>query len=149
MNQSVIIVWNVYECTHINLPVCRICGSIYCICRPAARQKRKLPIYGFVRMKGTIIIWINNYKRRYATAPVSYTHLLLGEGKYAKNAADRQMGYKYQALYSYRIGCRVPDGPLSYLDGRYFEADMGYVYKRQYYNRHFNIKGRVDCSGLG
>lgn len=52
---------------------------------------------------------------------------LLGEGKYAKNAADRQMGYKYQALYSYRIGFRVPDGPLSYLDGRYFEADRGKI----------------------
>lgn len=50
-------------------------------------------------------------------------HPLLGEGKYAHNKADRALGYKYQALYSYRLSFKVKDGPLSYLDGRSFEAD--------------------------
>ncbi len=50
-------------------------------------------------------------------------HPLLGEGKYAHNKSDRALGYKYQALYSYRLTFKVKDGPLSYLDGRSFEAD--------------------------
>jgi len=53
----------------------------------------------------------------------SVGHPLLGEGKYGHNKADRAIGYKYQALYSYRLSLSVSDGPLSYLDGKVFEAD--------------------------
>lgn len=53
----------------------------------------------------------------------SIGHPLLGEGKYAHNKEDRALGYKYQALYSYRLSFNVPDGPLSYLDKKVFEAD--------------------------
>ncbi len=53
----------------------------------------------------------------------SIGHPLLGEGKYGHNKDDRSMGYKYQALYSYRLSFRVKDGPLSYLDGKTIEAD--------------------------
>lgn len=48
---------------------------------------------------------------------------LLGEGKYAENRDDRKIGYKYQALYSYKTSFKVPDGPLSYLDGKVFKAE--------------------------
>lgn len=50
-------------------------------------------------------------------------HPLLGDGKYGVNAADRRRGYKYQALYSYRLSFEFPAGsPLAYLNGRVFEV---------------------------
>ncbi len=47
---------------------------------------------------------------------------LLGEGKYAVNREDRQRGYKYQALYAWRIRFDFTDdtGALGYLSGREF-----------------------------
>ncbi len=47
-------------------------------------------------------------------------HPLLGDGKYGVNRDDRARGYKYQALYSYRLGFTVESGLLSYLNGREF-----------------------------
>ena len=50
---------------------------------------------------------------------------LMGDGKYGTNAQNRQRGgYKKQFLYSYKIAFDfVTDaGPLSYLDGKSFEA---------------------------
>ncbi|MCR4779592.1 MAG: RluA family pseudouridine synthase [Ruminiclostridium sp.] len=51
-------------------------------------------------------------------------HPLLGDGKYGSNRANRERGYKYQALYSYKLRFRFTTdaGILSYLDGREFEA---------------------------
>jgi 23S rRNA pseudouridine955/2504/2580 synthase len=47
---------------------------------------------------------------------------LLGEGKYAVNREDRHLGYKYQALYAWRVRFDFADGegPLGYLRGREF-----------------------------
>lgn len=49
-------------------------------------------------------------------------HPLLGDGKYGVNRNDRHRGYKYQALYAYRLkfdhGC--DDGALAYLQDREF-----------------------------
>ena len=49
-------------------------------------------------------------------------HPLLGDGKYGINKKDREKGYKYQALYAYRL--RFDFGThadlLSYLDGKEF-----------------------------
>ncbi|MBQ4066181.1 MAG: RluA family pseudouridine synthase [Clostridia bacterium] len=53
----------------------------------------------------------------------SIGHPLLGEGKYGHNKDDRSLGYKYQALYSYRLSFNVKEGPLSYLDGKIFLSD--------------------------
>lgn len=48
-------------------------------------------------------------------------HSLVGDGKYGINRDDRAKGYKYQALYAYRLGFSVPEGQLlSYLDGKEF-----------------------------
>lgn len=49
-------------------------------------------------------------------------HPLLGDGKYGINRADKEKGYKFQALYSYRLqfSFREPSGVLSYLDGKSF-----------------------------
>ncbi|MBQ8275839.1 MAG: RluA family pseudouridine synthase [Clostridia bacterium] len=47
-------------------------------------------------------------------------HPLLGDGKYGVNRDDKRRGYKYQALYAYRLrfAFSEEDGPLSYLRGR-------------------------------
>lgn len=52
-------------------------------------------------------------------------HPLVGDGKYGVNRDDRAKGYKYQALYAYRLGFDPdPDGgALSYLDGQMFNID--------------------------
>ena len=57
----------------------------------------------------------------------SVGHPLLGEGKYAHNKDDKSLGYKYQALYSYRLSFKVADGPLKYLDKKSFEADRNSI----------------------
>ena len=53
----------------------------------------------------------------------SIGHPLLGDGKYGVNQADRRIGYKHQALYSYRVKFNFKDGCLSYLNGREFYAE--------------------------
>lgn len=50
-------------------------------------------------------------------------HPLLGEGKYAHNKSDREMGFSYQALYSYKTEFKNHEGALSYLGGRSFGCD--------------------------
>ena len=49
-------------------------------------------------------------------------HPLVGDGKYGINRDDRAIGYKYQALYAYRLVFEIPvgDGELSYLSGKEF-----------------------------
>jgi 23S rRNA pseudouridine955/2504/2580 synthase len=50
-------------------------------------------------------------------------HPLLGDGKYGKNAEDKARGYKYQALYSYKLifDFCTDSGELDYLKGKCFE----------------------------
>jgi 23S rRNA pseudouridine955/2504/2580 synthase len=47
-------------------------------------------------------------------------HPLLGDGKYGVNKDDKARGYKYQALYSYRLifDFGNDEGYLGYLSGR-------------------------------
>ena len=51
---------------------------------------------------------------------------LLGDGKYSQNRDDRQKGYKYQALYSYRLKFKFDiekeETALDYLSGKEFEV---------------------------
>ena len=49
-------------------------------------------------------------------------HPLLGDGKYGINRDDKAIGYKYQALYAYRLTFNLPDnsGALGYLRGKSF-----------------------------
>ena len=52
-------------------------------------------------------------------------HPLLGDGKYGINREEKQRGYKYQALYAYRL-CFDRTGEenaLSYLEGKSFALD--------------------------
>ena len=50
-------------------------------------------------------------------------HPLLGDGKYGKNRAEKGRGYKYQALYAYKLAFDPvgEEGALSYLEGKSFE----------------------------
>ncbi|MGN1048502.1 MAG: RluA family pseudouridine synthase [Eubacteriales bacterium] len=52
-------------------------------------------------------------------------HPLLGDGKYGQNKDDRAKGYKYQALYAYRLRFDFKDdsGVLGYLRGREISLD--------------------------
>lgn len=57
-------------------------------------------------------------------------HPLLGDGKYGVNREDRTKGYKYQALYSYRLRFDFADqtGPLGYLCGKEFSIPRSSVW---------------------
>ncbi len=50
---------------------------------------------------------------------------LVGDGKYGINKEDRSKGFKYQALYSYKLVFpkTKAENSLSYLEGREFELD--------------------------
>jgi len=50
-------------------------------------------------------------------------HPLVGEGKYAKNAEDKRLGFKHQALCSYKIRFNFTSdaGLLNYLNGKEFK----------------------------
>ena len=61
----------------------------------------------------------------------SIGHPLWGDGKYGINKSDRSRGYKYQALYSYRLCFRFNKDEktlLDYLDGREFSIRKDDVY---------------------
>lgn len=50
-------------------------------------------------------------------------HPLLGDGKYAVNKKDRQLGYSHQSLCSYKLSFgSTEEDSLSYLDGKTFYA---------------------------
>lgn len=52
-------------------------------------------------------------------------HFLLGDGKYGSNKINRELGYPYQALYSYKLkfNFTTDGGILSYLNGKEFTAE--------------------------
>ena len=57
-------------------------------------------------------------------------HPLLGDGKYGVNRDDRVKGYKFQALYSYRLifDFGKDDGYLGYLSGKQVALDPSDVW---------------------
>ena len=58
-------------------------------------------------------------------------HPLVGDGKYGINRSDRERGYKYQALYSYRLKFNFAKDTktvLDYLDGKEFKIDKRDIY---------------------
>lgn len=60
----------------------------------------------------------------------SIGHPLLGDGKYGVNRKEKERGYKFQALYAYRLTFRFADssGALGYLNGKTFEIDKNEVW---------------------
>ena len=58
-------------------------------------------------------------------------HPLLGDGKYGINKNDRQKGYKYQALYSFKLRFsfdKSTETVLDYLDGKEFKIPKKDIY---------------------
>ncbi len=58
-------------------------------------------------------------------------HALVGDGKYGVNRADRAKGYKYQALYSYKLRFSFnsdAETVLDYLNGREFSIPKCNIY---------------------
>ncbi len=59
----------------------------------------------------------------------SIGHPLLGDGKYGINREDRTEGYKFQALYSYRLTFAFrTESPLDYLAGKTISVDVGHIW---------------------
>ena len=57
-------------------------------------------------------------------------HPLVGDGKYGVNRADRERGYKHQALYSYKLRFSFRGEPtaLDYLNGKEFSINKRDIY---------------------
>ena len=58
-------------------------------------------------------------------------HPLVGDGKYGVNKSDREKGYKYQALYSYKLKFNFKSEEktaLDYLNGKEFKIDKRDIY---------------------
>ncbi len=57
-------------------------------------------------------------------------HPLLGDGKYGVNRDERRQGYKYQALYAYRLRFEKTEEEnlLSYLEGRSFSLEPDQIW---------------------
>ena len=53
---------------------------------------------------------------------------LLGDGKYGINEKDRKIGYKHQALYSYRLTFEEAEDVLSYLNGKTIKVKKEGIY---------------------
>lgn len=64
----------------------------------------------------------------------SVGHPLAGDGKYGKNTLNKQTGFPYQALYSYKLKFKFTTdaGILEYLNGREFEAKNIWFLKEFY-----------------
>lgn len=60
----------------------------------------------------------------------SVGHPLLGDGKYGVNRDDKSRGYKFQALYAYRLTFSFGSdaGILGYLNGKTFEVDGSQIW---------------------
>ena len=63
-------------------------------------------------------------------------HPLLGDGKYGINRDDKTKGYKYQALYSYKLIFNFgrDEGYLGYLSGKQVNLDPSEVWFVQEYS---------------
>ncbi len=74
-------------------------------------------------------------------------HPLLGDGKYGINRDDRTDGYKYQALYSYRLifDFKNADGVLGYLSGKQVSLKPENVwFLKDYPESYSQIEKRIN-----
>lgn len=76
----------------------------------------------------------------------SVGHPLVGDGKYGVNRADRAQGYKYQALWSYKLTFRFvgEENALSYLNGKTFTVPAEKIYFLRDYPGYPTAGGKYD-----
>ena len=67
-------------------------------------------------------------------------HPLVGDGKYGVNREDKRAGYKFQALYAYRLcfDLERDAGVLNYLRGREFVISPDEVW----FTKGFDLSGK-------
>ena len=67
-------------------------------------------------------------------------HPLVGDGKYGINRDDKRSGYKFQALYAYRLRFDLPEdaGSLNYLRGREFVIPPADIW----FTKGFDLKNK-------
>lgn len=60
----------------------------------------------------------------------SIGHPLLGDGKYGINRDDKKLGYKFQALFAYKLEFRFKEhgGALDYLNGKSFSINRDKIW---------------------
>jgi len=63
---------------------------------------------------------------------------LLGEGKYGVNRDDRKLGFRGQALYSYRVSFAFSDGILRDLNGKSFTVPREHVKFLKFFENYRN-----------
>ncbi len=101
---------------------------------PPRGAKKILTQYRVLRaMKDTALLEVTLLTGRTHQIRAHMAHIghpLVGDGKYGINRADRAQGYKYQALWSYRLTFRftTDGGMLSYLNGRDFSVPFEKIY---------------------
>ena len=75
-------------------------------------------------------------------------HPLLGDGKYGVNRDDRADGYKYQALYSYRLifNFKNDEGALGYLSGKQLAIEPKGIWFLENYPGACDKVGKIIAS---
>lgn len=92
--------------------------------RPAKGLKEIITKYKVIREHGgNSLIEVELVTGRTHQIRAHFSHIghpLLGDGKYGVNRDDRRIGYKYQALYAYRLrfDFKNREGTLGYLRGK-------------------------------
>ncbi|MDD4699614.1 MAG: RluA family pseudouridine synthase [Oscillospiraceae bacterium] len=76
----------------------------------------------------------------------SIGHPILGDGKYGKNAKDKQDGFKHQALYSYHLSFKfeTDGGILNYLNGKTFEVNSVWFAEELFPDTNYKQKLKRD-----
>lgn len=92
--------------------------------RPAKGLKEIITKYKVLKKSGDVsLLEVELITGRTHQIRAHFAHIghpLLGDGKYGINKEDRKQGYKYQALYAYRLrfDFKNSEGTLGYLKGK-------------------------------
>ena len=101
---------------------------------PPREAKTAITKYRVLKTKnGTSLIEVELLTGRFHQIRAHFAHIghpLVGDGKYGQNKADRAQGYKYQALYSYKLkfSFKGEENALSYLNGKEFRVPDESIY---------------------